>query len=220
MIKPSELQTGDTLAYKEGNSLLSRLIQWGTNSQYSHVLKYLGTKEEVLSQLDSYHKAGCKQASNLMIKIKGNGAQHWIIESDFTTSKTFSYILGKERSGVLIKTLEELNNRSGYHDVYRIKNNFNKTLFIQSSIEMFLENYKYDFLGLVWQAILAAKFKFLSFKPFGWTLHNAHKMYCSEMNHWLDILVGLGKENMLPSETNPENYVRKSSQEYIGELAK
>ena len=133
-MKKCNLQVGDILFYRDGKSLLSRIIRWGTNSLYSHVLMYIG-----------------------------NGK---CIESDFSMRKAF--FDKNYRSGVRILSLNEVRQRKGSHDVFRsflYFSSLKKNAFFMAKMK-----YEYDFIGLLWRAIVAGKFKFFNKKSFNFTI--------------------------------------------------
>ena len=181
-MKTCSLQIGDVLFYKNGTGLLSRIIRWGTNSPYSHVLMYIG-----------------------------NGK---CIESDFSLRKIF--FEKKYQSGVKILSLHQLRKRRGSHDIFRSCFFFSSLK--KNALALAEKEFKYDFIGLLWRAVLAGKWKFFRKKSFI-LLHNKNKYYCSELVHRLYIMSGLNDE-ILPEETTPESESKRKDLFFIGNLCK
>ena len=96
VVNLNQLMTGDTLAYRGGSSIVSKLIRFGSDSEYSHVLSYVGKVYEVLSVVNDII-SGCICDSDMTSKLKKirkdiegrNTNDSVFIESDFSSSKLF-----------------------------------------------------------------------------------------------------------------------------------
>lgn len=231
MMHPKDLAIGDALLYREGKSIISRLIRWGTNSPYSHALKYLGRKTDILAFLsketrnsesdDTRHKAYI----DLFYEISAIEGEQLVIESDFSLRGWVLSAFGltpSYRDGVTIRGLSEAMMRSGSHDVFRIRSGqgfgINQEEFTRACLKYAAMRPAYDFAGLLWQAVLAAKFKFLESGPAGLTFQNRKKFWCTEFAHTVDIEARAPADELDPVETNPESYARRKSWEILGNL--
>lgn len=181
-LRTRDLRVGDLLLYRDGKSWLARLIRWGTDSDYSHALLYLG---------------------------------HGLcIESDFSLRK---YFLEEDyRSGVRLVPLRVVRERGGSHDVFR---SLQKLKNIRKVAKIYvLRGFKYDFLGLLWQAVVAAKIKFFA-RQTHLIAHEKNKYYCSELCREIHEKCGAFVfDGLLPAETTPATESVRPDLKFIGNL--
>lgn len=229
----NELITGDALLYRGGRSLLSRAIRWGTDSNYSHALKYLGTKTEILCFLSGIIKDAFLKGDEDMRKayislyeeLSEILGDQFVIESDFSVRKWILSLFGLAPGyvdGVRVHALSEVRERAGSHDVYRVRPGsgygVNARDFIAACLKYAAMRPKYDFAGLIWQAVIAAKFKFLRAAPSGLSFDNRRKFWCTEFAHTVDREAGAPSDGLDPVETTPKNYAQRGSWEFVGNL--
>ena len=177
------LRVGDLLLYRDGKSLLSRLIRWGTNSPYSHAILYIG-------------RGKC-------------------LESDFSVRKFFCK--DDYCSGVRIVSLRDVRRRSGSHDVFRSVwrlRNVHKT-----ALQYVKKGFLYDFVGLIWRAVVCAKLKFLQKQSFV-VAHDKNKYYCSELSREIHERCGAFVfDGLIASETTPASESERDDLNFIGNLS-
>ena len=176
-MKLSQLKTGDRLL-SHGAGWLSRLIQWGQNSKYSHELDYVGKKSDILKVIDNmisksnfYSLLYIFEAKQEILRLRG---EFVFTESDWSKRSG--------RTGVHFFDEIELGKRGGYRDVFRYKKSTKakRDSFVEFSVIQVGEMTKYDMLGLLWQTIVIGRKKF-SQKETSWRFDDTKKMYCTEL---------------------------------------
>jgi hypothetical protein len=197
MSKPSklnlaDLRIGDLILYKNGRSFLASLIRWGTNSPYSHVLMYLGKDQFIESNFSFWP---------------------WV--------KSWLRLGNGYHDGVRIIDLQELRRRKGDHDVFQtsyFQTQERQEELITIANKMILKRPRYDLLGLLWQAVVAARLKFLRRKT-NWEVHDRTKYYCSELTRHLELKAGLSNpDNLAPENTTPQTEAAREDTKFVGTI--
>lgn len=139
----------------------------------------------------------------------------WCVESDFSF---WQWLLNPSyQDGVRIIPLAKIRRRRGSHDVFRSR--FRLGSLRKQALIMAHAGFRYDFFGLLWQAVVAFRWKFLA-RHTGVTVNHKTKYYCSELARMLFIKAGARfADDVLPEETTPASEALRPDLRFIGNLS-
>ena len=193
-IPNGSLLPGDILLYGGSKDPLGKLIHFGTNSPYSHVVVSLGGG--MIAESEFNWKRWVKKVLTLGL---------------FETYDP----------GPCVRDVQSLAKRHGYFDVYRsalLSTPESQAEFRMACLREINRDLGYDIIGLVWQAVVAAKIVFMQKDTKG-ALHSKRAYYCSEFERRIFELINRDPGDGVPScRCTPATESLRPDVQFVGRL--